>query len=100
MRSSRGEVDKIIGAGHFRFAGDFNYGFSFEDKKSLFQVRVDMGVGLTSVFDLTEDNFDAIRPTRSRAEKAVVCRFGMARRGVGRKVFYMADIFFHFNLSR
>jgi hypothetical protein len=84
MRSSLGEINKIIGPGHFRFTGDINYGFSFEDKQSLLEVRVDMGVGLTSVLNLTQDHLHAIRPTRSRAEEAVVGRFGMARRGIRR----------------
>jgi hypothetical protein len=95
MRGSRGEVDKIIGTGHFRLPCDLHRGFSFQDKESLFQVRMDMGVGLTSVLNLTQDNFQAIRAAGSRTEETVICRLGMARRRVGKKVFHMGDIFFH-----
>jgi len=100
MRGSRGEVDKIIGTDHLRFPGDLHHGFSFQDEESLFQVRMDVGVGLTSIFNLAQDNFQAIRAAGSRAEEAVVGRFGMARRRVGKEVFHMGDIFFHFESLR
>jgi hypothetical protein len=96
VRASRRKVDKIIGTDPLRFPGDLHHGFSFQDKESLFQVRMDMGIGLTSIFNLTEDNFQAIRAAGSRTEEAVVGCFGMARRRVGKKVFHTGDIFFHF----
>jgi hypothetical protein len=54
-------------------------------------------VRLTSIFNLPQDHFDATRTARSRTQEAVVCRFGMARRDIGRKVLQMGDIF-HFEL--
>jgi len=87
MRSSRGEVDKIIGAGHFPLPFDLYLGFSFQDKKGLFMIRVGMGVGLAAVFNLAMDYFKTAGPERAWAEQAPVGGLGMAGRGVGRQVF-------------
>ena len=95
MKSAPGEIDKIIGTDYFRFPSDLHRCLSFQDKEGLFQVRMDMGVGLTPIFNLPENNFHAFRPAGSRTEEAAVGRFGMARRGVGRNILQMCNIFFH-----
>jgi len=92
MRGRRGEVDKVIGADHFRLPRDLHHGLSFENKESLFQIWVDMGVSLTPVLNLPEDDFQAIRPAGSRTEEAVIGRSGMARRDICHEIFQMGDI--------
>jgi len=98
VRDSRGKVNKIIGPNQFPLPFDLHFGFSFQDKESLLQVRMDMGVGLPSEFDLPEDNFHAIGAVGSRTQEAIVCRFRMARRGICGNVLQMADILLHFEL--
>ena len=95
MRGTPGEIDKIIGTDYFRLPRDLYCGLSFQDEESLFQVRMDMGVSLTPIFNPPEDYFHAFRPAGSRTEEAAVGRFGMARRGVGRNILQMCNIFFH-----
>jgi len=98
MRGSRGEVDKIIGADHFPLPFDLYLGFSFQDKESLFEVPMGMGVGLAAVFNLAMDHFKTAGPERAWAEQAPVGGLGMAGRRIGRQILKMGDVFAHLNL--
>jgi hypothetical protein len=97
MRHPLRKKDEIIRADHFLFSRDFYQSPPFQDEEALLCVRMGVRVRLTSIFNLPQDHFDATRTARPRTQEAVVCRFGMARRDIGRKVFQMGDIL-HFEL--
>jgi len=74
---SRGEKDKIFRPNHGLLALYFHLCFPLEDEKGLFQIRMDMGIGLASGFDFPENDFHAIRTRRARTEEPAVGGFGM-----------------------
>ena len=84
MKDSWRKVDKVVGADHFPLPFDLYLGFSFQDKESLFEAPVGMGVGLAAVFNLAVDYFKTAGPERSRAEQAPVGGLGMSGRRIDR----------------
>jgi len=100
MEGSRRKVDKIIGTDRFAFSCNLHDGFPLQDKEGLLKVRMEMGVSLAAVLNLSQDHFNPVGPEGPWAQEAAIRGFGMPWRCVERQVYQVGDVLFHFHIPR
>lgn len=95
MDRSRGEKYEILRADHGLLALYLHFRFPLEYEEGLLEIRMDMRVGLASVFEFPEDDFHAIRTRGTRTDKPAIGGSGMAGGRIDGQFTGMDNVFFH-----